>query len=177
MLERKADIESSSLLVGLGDMDAFGISPASDSVGKKVEVSLNGNPSSSGDEGVSSQTPSMAQSFSGHHPQLSMDGPHSEMFLPTSDDLFIDSGTSEVSGARHGRTTGDFAMTAREDEVTLVSPLLDWRLWLSHLRTFVSLLKSKTVLLILLQGAPGCIPWVCCDFFCWCLLFLVMCIT
>lgn len=31
--------------------------------------------------------------------------------------------------------------------------------WSAHFKTFVSLLSTRTIVLLLLQGAPGCVPW------------------
>eukprot|EP00566_Odontella_aurita_P007471 CAMPEP_0113598736 /NCGR_PEP_ID=MMETSP0015_2-20120614/41757_1 /TAXON_ID=2838 /ORGANISM="Odontella" /LENGTH=695 /DNA_ID=CAMNT_0000506795 /DNA_START=44 /DNA_END=2128 /DNA_ORIENTATION=+ /assembly_acc=CAM_ASM_000160 len=41
----------------------------------------------------------------------------------------------------------------------MFSQSLDWRSWSSHLRSLKSLLRCRTVRLVLLQGAPGCLPW------------------
>ena len=46
--------------------------------------------------------------------------------------------------------------TGRHNEIVIDSPEFDIRL---HWATFLALLSTPTVLLALLQGAPGCVPW------------------
>jgi len=49
--------------------------------------------------------------------------------------------------------------TVRSRCSAMISTLLDWRLWQAQLVTLRVILSSPSVVLVMLQGAPGCLPW------------------
>lgn len=64
----------------------------------------------------------------------------------------VDSQSEESSGS-------SVALTVCERCHSVLLHVSDWHSWRVQWRTLKNLMRCKSVILILLQGAPGCLPW------------------